>query len=74
MRLLIDRIAVLCTDAAYRPSSVVYRSVCRSVTLVILTEITKPIKISFGMWTRVSLRNRALDEYPDALIRRGTTL
>jgi len=46
-------------DAAYRyrPSSVVCRSVCRSVTVVSLAKSAKPIKMPFLVRTRVCPRN-----------------
>ena len=39
-------------DAAYcyRRSSVVFRSVCRCVTLVSLAKTAAPIEIPFGLW------------------------
>ena len=46
-------------DAAYcyRWSSVV----CLSVTIVSPAKMAEPIKMMFGLWTRVDQRNHALD-------------
>jgi len=46
----------------YRPSSVV----CRSVTVVLVspTETAEPIKMPFGLRTRVGAKNHALDGGP----------
>ena len=58
-------------DAAYsyRPSSVVCRSVCRSVglsvTLVSPAKTAAPIELPFGLRTWVGLGNHVLDGDPD---------
>jgi len=50
-------------DAAYcyRPSSVVCRSVCRSVTLVSPAKTAEAIELPLGLRTRVGPRNHVLD-------------
>jgi len=50
-------------DAAccYCPSSVVCRSVCRSVTLASPAKTAAPIEMPFGLRTQVSPRNHVLD-------------
>jgi len=60
-------------DAAncYRPSSVVCRSVGRSVTLVSPAKTAEPIKMPFGLRTRVGRGNHVLDVGPDPLMGRG---
>jgi len=45
----------------YRRISVVYLSVCLSVTIVSPAKTTQPIEMSFAMWTRVGPRQHALD-------------
>ena len=54
-------------DAAYRyrPSSVVYRSVGLSVTLVSPAKTTEPIKMPFRLRTRVGPGNHVLEGSPD---------
>jgi len=59
----LGRIAVLQhVDAAhcYRLSSVVCRSICLSVTIVIDAKTAEPIETPLGMWTRVRPRNHVL--------------
>jgi len=66
--LLLDRIAhTKHVDAVYcyRPSSVVCRSVCRSVTLVSPAKTAEPIKMPFGLRTPVDPGNHVLDWDPD---------
>jgi len=46
----------------YRPSSVVCRSVCRSVTLVSSAKTAAPIELPFGLRTWVDPGNHVLDE------------
>jgi len=60
-------------DAAccYCPSSVVSRSVCRSVTLVSPAKTAAPIEMPFGLRTQVSPRNHVLDGGPDLPMGRG---
>ena len=41
------------------------RSVCRSVTLVSPAKTAEPIKMPFGLETRVGQGNRVLDGSPD---------
>jgi len=50
-------------DAAYfyRPSSVVCRSVCLSVTLVSPAKTAEPIEMPFGLWARIGPRNHVLN-------------
>jgi len=50
----------------YRPSSVVCRSVCRSVTLVSPAKTAEPIEMPFRLRTRVGQENHVIDGYPDA--------
>jgi len=45
----------------YRPSSVVCRSVCLSVTLVSPAKTAEPIELPFGLRTRVGPGNHVLD-------------
>ena len=45
----------------YRPSSVVCRSVCQSVTLVSPAKMTEPIEMLFGLRTAVGRGNHVLD-------------
>jgi len=45
----------------YRPSSVVCRSVCRSVTLVSPAKTAEPIEMPFELRTRVGPGNHVLD-------------
>ena len=54
-------------DAAccYRPSSVVCRSVCRTVTLLSPAQTAAQIEMPFGLRTWVGSRNHVLDEGPD---------
>ena len=54
-------------DAAYcyRPSSVVCRSVCQSVTVVSSVKTAQPIEMPFGLRTWVSPKNHVLDGGPD---------
>ena len=54
-------------DAAYsyRPSSVVCRSVCRSVTLVSHAKTVAPIELPFGLRTWAGPGNHVLDGAPD---------
>jgi len=56
-------------DAAYcyRPSSVVFRSVCRSVTLVGPAKTAAPIELPFKFWARMGRRNHVLDGGPAVL-------
>jgi len=51
-------------DAAcyYRPSSVVCRSVCLSVTVVSPAQTAEPIEMPFGLRTWVGPENQVLDE------------
>jgi len=60
-------------DAAYcyRPSSVVCRSVCLSVTLVIPAKTAAPIEMPFGLRTQVGPKNHVLDGGPDPTMGRG---
>jgi len=55
----------------YRPSSVVCRTVCQSVTLVSPAKIAAPIEMPFGLRTRVSPGNHVLDGVPDPPMQRG---
>jgi len=41
------------TACCYRPSSVVCRSVCRSVTVLSPAKMVESIEMPFGLWTRV---------------------
>jgi len=50
------------TDRVAWPVS---RSLCQSVTLVSLAKTAEPIKMSFGLRTRVGPGNHALDGGPD---------
>jgi len=54
-------------DAAYcyRPSSVVCRSVCQSVTLVSPAKMAAPIELPFGLSIWVGPVNHVLDGGPD---------
>jgi len=54
-------------DAAcsYRPSSVVCRSVCLSVTLMSPAKTAAPIELPFGLSTQVGPGNHVLDGGPD---------
>jgi len=54
-------------DAAccYRPSSVICRSVCWSVTLVSPAKTAEPIEMPFGLRTWVEPGNHILDGGPD---------
>ena len=63
-------------DAAYsyRSSSVVCRSVCRSVTLVSPAKTAASIELPFGLRTWVSLGNYVLDGGPDPPMGRGKFL
>ena len=45
----------------YRPSSVVRRSLCRSVTVVSPAKSVEPIEMPFGLRTRVGPMNRVLN-------------
>jgi len=45
----------------YRPSSVVSRSVCRSVIVLSPAKTAEPIEMPFGSKTRVDPKNHALD-------------
>jgi len=49
----------------YRPSSVVWLSVGVSVTLVSRAKMAEPIEMSFGLKTRMDLRNYVLDRGSD---------
>jgi len=49
----------------YRPSSVVCRSVCLSVTLVSPAKTAEPMEMSFRLRTRVGPGNHVLDGGPD---------
>ena len=66
-------------DAAYcyRPTSVVCPSACHSVglsvTLVSPAKTAEPIKMPFGLRTRVGLGNDALDKGSDPLMERGNS-
>ena len=53
-------------DMAYRPSTVVCRSVCHSSELCAKT--AQQIEMSFRLKTRVGPRNRVLDRGPDPLM------
>ena len=55
-------------DAAdrYRPSSMI----CLSVTVLCPEKTAEPIKMPFGLKTRVTPRNHALDGGPDPPMRR----
>ena len=55
----------------YRLSSVVCRSVCRSVTVVSPAKTAHPIKMPFGLRTWVVPRNHVLDVGPDRPIGRA---
>jgi len=62
--LLLDRIArTTYVDAVYcyRPSSVVCRSIGRSVTLVSPAKTASPIEMPFWLRTRMGPRNHVLD-------------
>jgi len=67
--------AALCqitlTTCYYRPSSVVCRSVCRSVTLVSRAKAAAPIKLPFGLRTWVGPGNHVLDGGLDPPMGRG---
>ena len=68
VELLLDRMALTTyVDAVYcyRPRSLVCRSLCRSVTLVIPAKTAEPIEMPFGLRTRVGPRNHVLDCGPD---------
>ena len=56
-------------DAAYsyRPSSVVCRSVCRSVTLVSPSKTAAPIELPFGLRTWMGRVNHLLNGDPDVV-------
>jgi len=56
----------------YRPSSVVCRSVCQSVTLVSPAKTAAPLEMPFGLRTRVGPRNHVLGRGPDPLMGRGS--
>jgi len=60
-------------DAAYcyRPTSVVCRSVCQSVTLVSPAKTAAPLEMPFGLRTRLGPRNHVLGQGPDPLMGRG---
>jgi len=60
-------------DAAYcyRPSSMVCRLVCQSVTLVSPAKTVEPIKMPFGLRTRVGPGNHVLDRGADHPMGRG---
>jgi len=60
-------------DAAYcyRPSSVVCRSVCRSVTLISRAKTAAAIEMPSELRTRLSQRNHVLDGGPDPTMGRG---
>jgi len=45
----------------YQSSSVVCRSVGRSVKLASPAKLAEPIKMPFGLWTRVGTGNHVLD-------------
>ena len=49
----------------YRPSGVVRRLVCRSVTLVSPAKTAESIEMPFGLRTRVGPGTHVLDESPD---------
>jgi len=53
--------AYLDADYCYRPSSVVYRSDSRSVTVMSPAKMAKPIEVSFGLRTWVDPKNHVLD-------------
>jgi len=55
----------------YRPSTLVCRSVCRSVTLVSPAKTAVPIGMPFGLRTQVSPGNHVLDGGPDLPMERG---
>jgi len=55
----------------YRPSSVVCRSVSRSVTLVSPAKTAESIEMPLGLRTRLGPGNHVLDGDPDAPIGRG---
>jgi len=63
-------------DVAYccRPSSVVCRSVGRSVTLVSRAKTAEPMEMSFGLRTLVGTGNHLLDGCPDPPVGRGIFL
>jgi len=63
-------------DAAYcyRPSSVVCRSVCRSVTLVSPAKTAAPIELPFRLRTWVGPGNHVLDGGPDPPMGKGKFL
>jgi len=66
--IFLDRIArTKYVDAVYcyRPSSVICRSVGRSVTLVNPAKTAEPIEMSFGFRSRVGTGNHVLDGGPD---------
>jgi len=50
----------------YWPSSVICRTVCRSVTVVSPAKNGRTIEMPFELRTRMGSRNRVLDEGPDA--------
>ena len=46
-------------------------SVCRSVTVVSTAKTAEPIRMPFGLWTRVGPENHVLDGGPDPPMGRG---
>jgi len=77
LSLLLGRIAALCTwmqrivtdGVVWSVGRSVYQSVslqvCWSVMIVSPGKTAEPIKIPFGLWTRVGPRNLVLDGSPD---------
>ena len=55
--------STVCIDAAhcYRPSSMVGLS----VKVISPAKMAEPVKMLFGFWTQVGLRNHVLDKGPD---------